>query len=306
MAVFVGVDVSAHRLDIALGDEVRQFPNPGGIPDVLRWLPRGAVVGLEATGVYGRPLAFALHCAGFRVYLLNPMAVRSYARSLLRRAKTDRADARLIARFLAERHEDLAPYEPTEDVLYQVSLLVRFARGLVGQRVAVLNRLHAWEYAWPDGKEILRHVPEVLAGLREEVEGQALELLRTDPVAWSQFQALQTVPGIGPSVALVVLAYSGDLRRFSSGRAYAAYTGLTPRVYQSGELPERASISRMGPGPLRGAFWIAALHAQRVEPYASLVARLVDGGKPKKVALVAVANRLARAAWSVVVKGGVE
>jgi transposase len=94
------------------------------------------------------------------------------------------------------------------------------------------------------------------------------------------------------------------LRRFHSARAYAAYTGLTPRLYQSGQLPERASISRMGPSALRAAFWMAALSASRVEPYASLVARL--SGKPKKLAITAVANRLARAAWAVVVKGGLD
>jgi transposase len=102
------------------------------------------------------------------------------------------------------------------------------------------------------------------------------------------------------------LAYSGDLRRFRSARAYAAYTGLTARVHQSGQLPERASISRMGPSALRAAFWMAALSASRVEPYASLVARLVQSGKPKKLAITAVANRLARAAWAVVVKGGLD
>jgi len=286
-----------------MGSEVRQFPNPEGIPDLLRQLPPGAVVGLEATGVYGRPLAFALHRSGFRVYVLNPLAVKSYARSLLRRAKTDRADARLIARFLAERHADLEPYEPTEDVLYQwVSWFASLGGWLLS--VCCSYRLHAWEYAWPDGLGLVRQVPDVLVSLRREVEAMALSLLETDSEAWRHFQALQGLPGVGPSIALTILAYSGDLRRFRSARAYAAYTGLTPRLYQSGQLPERASISRMGPSALRAAFWMAALSASRVEPYASLVARLVQSGKPKKVAITAVANRLARAAWAVVVKGG--
>jgi hypothetical protein len=59
-------------------------------------------------------------------------------------------------------------------VLYQVGLLVRFARGLVAQRVAALNRLHAWEYAWPEGLGLVRRVPEVLASLRREVEAIAI------------------------------------------------------------------------------------------------------------------------------------
>ena len=299
--MYVGVDVSRARLDVALGDRVYQFPNPDGIPDILALLPQGAVVGMEATGVYGRPLAFALHQAGFRVHVLNPAAVKAFSRSLLRRAKTDKADARLIARFLAERHGDLPPYDPTPDVLYQVGLLVRFARGLTAQRVAVLNRLHAWEYAWPQGLglDVVRSVPATLEALRAEVERVALNMLRSDSLGWRWFQALQSLPGVGEGIALTILAYSGDMRRFRSARAYAAFTGLTPKVYQSGEIPEVGRISRMGPPPLRAAFYLAALHARHVEPYAGLYVRLLDKGKAKRLARIAVANRLARHAWAV-------
>jgi transposase len=299
--VYVGVDVSRARLDVALGDRLYHFPNPDGIPDILSLLPQGAIVGMESTGVYGRPLAFALHRAGFRVYVLNPAAVKAYARSLLRRAKTDTADARLVARFLAERHGDLPPYDPTPDVLYQVGLLVRFARGLTAQRVAVLNRLHAWEYAWPQGLglEVVASVPGHLEALRGQVDRVALNMLRSDPLGWRWFTALQSLPGVGQGIALTILAYSGDMRRFSSARAYAAFTGLTPKLYQSGEIPEVGRISRMGPPPLRAAFYLAAFRAREVEPYADLYGRLLSGGKPKKVALIAVANRLARHAWAV-------
>ncbi|BAX02597.1 transposase [Thermus phage phiOH16] len=299
---FVGVDVSAKRLDVALGGKLLSFPNPEGIPDLIAALPPGAVVGLEATGVYGRPLAFALHRAGFHVYVLNPFAVKSYARSLLLRSKTDRVDARLIARYLADRYPDLPLYEPAPEVIYQAGLLVRFARGLVVQRVAVLNRLHAWQYAWPQGLEVVAHVPRTLEALRGNLEALAVDLLRSDPEAWRQFRALQTLPGIGPSSALTILAYSGDLRRFKSARAYAAFTGLAPVVHQSGALPEVGRISRAGPAPLRATFWLASLHAVKVEPYASLYARLLQAGKPPQVARVAVAHRLARAAWAVVVR----
>ena len=299
--VYVGVDVSHTRLDVAVGDRVYEFPNPDGIPDILALLPPGSVVGMESTGVYGRPLALALHRAGFRVHVLNPVAVKAFARSLLRRAKTDKADARLIARFVAERQDDLTPYDPTPDTLYQVALLVRFARGLTVQRVAVLNRLHAWKYAWPEGLdlEVVASTPDCLQALRRGIEKVALNLLRSDTLGWSWYQALQSLPGVGEVIALVIVAYSGDMRRFSSARAYAAYTGLTPRIYQSGDIPEMGSISRMGPPALRSAYYLAALQARRVEPYASVYSRLLARGKARRLALVAVANRLARHAWAV-------
>ncbi|MCX7850833.1 IS110 family transposase [Thermus sp.] len=298
--MFVGVDVSSRWLDVALGvsGEIVRFPNPEGIPELIFLLPPGARVGIEATSTYYRPVAYALHRAGFAVYVLNPQAVRAYARSLLRRAKTDKADARLVARFLSERHQEVPLYEPLADSFSLLAALVRLSDGLTSDRVGVLNRLHAWEYALPGFSKVVRHVPATLQALRSEVLDQALEVVRSDPLLSSWLAALITLPGVGESIALKVLAYSGDLRRFHSARAYAAFTGLTPRIYQSGDAPERAAISRVGPGPLRGAYFLAAMNAYRYDPERrAFVDRLVARGKPKKVALVALAVRLARAAW---------
>ncbi|WP_243029219.1 IS110 family transposase [Thermus albus] len=305
--MFVGVDVAARWLDVALGPsgEVLRVANPAGIPDVLRRLPSGAHVGLEATGTYYRPLAYALARAGFRVYVLNPAAVKAYSRSLLRRAKTDKADARLIARFLSERYQDLTVYQPSDDVLTVLGVLVRLRDGLTSDYVGVLNRLQAWEYAVPGLSRLVRYVPKAVSDLRDRVLREALDLVASDGLLSGWFSSLTALPGFGPVIALKVMAYSGDLRRFHSARAYAAYTGLTPRVVQSGEAREKAHISRVGPSRLRGAFYMAALGAYRSSPdHRAFVDALVARGKGRKVALVALANRLARAAWAVCVGAG--
>ncbi|GLV49190.1 IS110 family transposase [Thermus sp. LT1-2-5] len=303
--VFVGVDVSARWLDVARGSEVRRFANPGGIPDVVAWLPPGSVVGVEATGSYHKPVAYALHQAGHLVYVLNPLAVAAYARSMLRRAKTDRADARLIARYVSERYHELLPYEPTPEALVLLGLLVRLADAIRSDRVGVLNRLHAWQYVAPGLGELLGGVASELGGLRHAVEGRARLVVQSDPLLAGWYVALQSLPGIGSGLALRILAYSGDMRRFRSARAYAAFTGLTPRVYQSGERPEVGRISRVGPPALRAAFWWAAVQASRSDPERrAWVEGLLARGKPKKVAITALANRLARAAWAVCVGEG--
>ncbi|UZX16519.1 IS110 family transposase [Thermus sp. PS18] len=305
--MFVGVDVAARWLDVAFGPsgEVLRVSNPEGIPALLDRLPSGAVVGLEATGTYYRPLAYALFRAGFRVYVLNPAAVKAFGRSLLRRAKTDKADARLIARFLSERYQDLTPYQPSDDALALLSVLVRLWDGLTSDWVGVLNRLHAWEYAVPGLSGLVRYVPSTIDDLRARVLREALAIATSDPVLSSWLQAIRSLPGFGPVLALKVLAYSGDLRRFSSARAYAAFTGLTPRLVQSGEARERARISRVGPPRLRAVFYLAGVLGYRSSPeYRAFVEGLMARGKPRKVALTALANRLARAVWSVCVKGG--
>lgn len=305
--MFVGVDVGSRWLDVALGPEgeVVRVPNPAGIPDLIRRLPPGAVVGLEGTGTYYRPLAYALHHEGFHVVVLNPYAVKSYGRSLLRRAKTDRADARLIARFLAERWQDLPPYHPSEDALALLGVLVRLWDGLTSDYVALLNRLQAWEYVVPGLSALLRDIPAGVEALRRRVLKEAVALVSSDALLSSWVEALMSLPGIGQVLALKILAYSGDLRRFQSARAYAAFTGLTPRILQSGLMPEASRMSRVGPPRLRGVFYMAAMAAYGSSPpHRLFVEGLMARGKPKKVALVALANRLARAAWSVCVKGG--
>jgi len=302
--MYIGIDVSRSRLDVAISDQLLQFPNtPDGISALIARLSVDASVVMEATGVYYRPLAYALHRAGFMVYVVNPLQVRAYARSLLSRNKTDKADARLLARFLAQYRDQLSPYHPLPEALYLSSLLVRFAEGLVSQRAATLNRLHAWAYASPHVHQLAKSVPDTLQTLRLAFYTEALALLKAEPLIYAWFEALQTLPGLGPISALKVLAYSGDMRRFRSARAYASYTGLTPRIYQSGELLPVARISRIGPPTLRGVYYFSALSAIRTNtPQAALYARLVEAGKPKKLALVAVAHRLARAAWSVCVR----
>lgn len=299
----VGVDISRSRLDVAVGDDLSQWPNtPEGIAALIARLPSGASVVMEATGVYYRPLAYALHRAGFAVYVVNPLQVRSYARSLLTRNKTDKADARLLARFLAQYRADLTPYEPLPDALYLASLLVRFAEGISTQRIAAQNRLHAWSYAFPEVHRLALDVPSILDDRRAVLLQEARVLLEAEPVAFGWFRALQSLPGVGNILALRIMAYSGDFRRFHSARAYASYTGLTPQVYQSGTVGPAARISRVGPSALRSAYYMAALSAIRREcPQANLYARLVESGKPKRLALVAVAHRLARAAWSICV-----
>ncbi|WP_018467928.1 IS110 family transposase [Calidithermus timidus] len=300
----VGVDISRSRLDVAVGDDLSQWPNtPEGIAALIARLPSSSSVVMEATGVYYRPLAYALHRAGFAVYVVNPLQVRSYARSLLTRNKTDKADARLLARFLAQYRADLTPYEPLPEALYLASLLVRFAEGLTTQRTASLNRLHAWAYAHPRVHGLAQAVPQVLQDYRESLYSEARAVVEAYPVGASWLTSLQTLPGVGPTLALKLLAYSGDFRRFRSARAYAAYTGLTPRVYQSGELDTVARISRIGPPALRSSYYLAAVSATRTDTaQAAFYRRLVGSGKPKKLAIVAVAHRLARAAWAVCVR----
>lgn len=257
---------------------------------------------MEATGVYYIGLARAAHTAGIGVRVVNPWQVRLFASSRLSRTKTDKVDAALIRDFGERMLPDLLPWYPPPEALERVAVLVRLADGLLRHRVAASNRVHALEYLDPWVAGVAGGVIESLEVERGAIMAAALEAGEADELVGNWLAGLVTLPGIGEVSALRILAYGGDLRRFGTGRQFAAYTGLSPRFSQSGDSEAVGRISRVGPGALRGALYWSAMAAGRTNtPQGELYRRLVAAGKPKKVALVAVANRLARGSWRVCV-----
>src|ERR671933_2055773 len=131
----LGVDISARWFDVAQGEQVRRFANTSsGITACLAWLATFGMpvrVGMEATGSYHLPLATALHEAGHRVLVCNPLSLARYSQAVLARTKTDATDARRIARF-CEAH-DVPPWSPPSAAQQRLHALVSTRQALVRQ-----------------------------------------------------------------------------------------------------------------------------------------------------------------------------
>jgi transposase len=302
----IGVDIARSWLDVSsLSGAYFRLPNDrSGFQQLSARLPVGAKLCMEATGVYYRPLAFYLAREGFTVYVVNPYQIKSFARGKLSRHKTDKTDSRLIAEYLSHFEPDLTPWDSAPDSLYLLSLIVRFTESLTVQHAGNLNRLHAMSYAHPSLLPVLSFVVGLLQSERERLDSVALDILAKDRLLSAWRKVLKALPGFGDVLTLRFLAHAGDLRRFRTARAFAAYTGLTPKLDSSGRVNRPAHISRLGPGQLRAVLYLASLSASRTRTSQGEFYRsLVKAGKPKKLAMTALANRLARAAWSVCVKG---
>jgi transposase len=144
-APVVGIDVSARWFDVARGAALRRFPNTGqGIAACVSWLgPAGpdVRVGLEATGTYSLPLATALHAAGHPVFVGNPLSLARYRQATLARTKTDKLDARGIARFCAAHA--LHPWAPTSAAPQRLHVLVATRQPLLEPAHRIRTRKHA-------------------------------------------------------------------------------------------------------------------------------------------------------------------
>ncbi len=300
---YVGIDISQDYLDADLPGGVQRLDQtPTGYAAALAALPAGAVCVLEATGPYGLRLLAALHQARQPVCVVNPLAVRRFGQSQLRRSKTDRTDARLLSQF----GQVFAPalHQPTALWLSQLQQRQALLDLLKGQRTALGNHQHALAQApWPDPVST-----QALAAELARLDQQVAELeksLADDAQAQcgADYARLQTIPGVGPRVALALLLAGPGLRAFAGWRQAVAYAGLCPRHHESGRsVRGKPRLSKLGDGRLRKLLYLGAWSAARFNPACkALYGRLLERGKAKPQALCAVAARLLRQAWALLI-----
>jgi len=306
--VWCGIDVSAAELAVAVldgaGIQQRTFANRRAQHRALiRWLQqRGAPVRvcLEATGMYSLDLAWALAAAqGIEVAVLNPKLVCRFAETL-RRSKTDPADAQVLAEY-ARRMPFLA-WTPPPPAALRLRAITRHLAALVKQHTAVGNQLHAAQASAlvpACVRQDLRRTQRGLERSAQRMRREALSLLRQDPQLARRRALLETIPGIGETSALYLMAELMLLPPGLGVRQWVAHSGLDPCHHQSGSSVRSPSrISRRGNRYLRQALYMPALVAVRHDPYLGGFYRaLLERHKKKLQALVAVARKILHAIY---------
>ena len=281
--IFVGIDVSKDRLDVAVlpGGEVFAVARDAAGLDALaaRLAPLApAAVALEATGGFETVVAATLGAAGLPVVVVNPAQVRAFGRALGQRAKTDPIDARLIAAFAAATRPAIRPL-PDEATTRLADLIAR-RRQIIAMMVAE--------------RRLQRSITRLLEALQRELSELDTEIdgdVRSSP-AWRENEDLLTsVPGIGHTIARTMIAELPEIGQLDR-RQIAALAGLAPWTRQSGQWKGRSFIGG-GRACVRAALHMGAVTAIRHNPALKAFRdRLIAAGKPKMVALVAVARKL--------------
>lgn len=307
----LGIDISKRKFDACFirdGGRLRHrvFPNtPAGFSRLSAWLAKQKAervhACLEATGAYSEALATYLHEAGHEVSVVNPAQIKAYAQSRLSRAKTDKADATLIAQFCAERRPPR--WSPLRQEVRELQALARRLDSLLEMRQMEANRLEVAATA---------AVSESLAGhlayLDEEVAGTE-QLIRahidSHPGLRGQRDLLLSIPGIGETTAAKLLAEIMDVKLYESARQLAAFAGLAPRLHESGSSVRRkARLSKTGAPRLRKALYFPAIAAIKYNPYVKdLSERLRARGKCPMQVIGAAMRKLVHIAYGVLKSG---
>ena len=311
--VVVGIDVGKESYAVSVFDG-RAYLFQGLTPAhpetflkrVIPHLPQDAAEVLfvmEATGVYSLKLALFLVQKGHRVSVVNPFVVRKYAEMRLRRTKTDPADSRILAQF--GFFASPSPFHPQEEKAYHLRQVLKAIDDYQKRRTEILNHLETLKHhPFPQPKvrqyyeQELQRVEETLQALEREAEDLALQY------APREYELLLSIPGVGRRLACAILGILSPLTRFRNGKELASFLGLAPQIDQSGKRKERAWLSKRGNPFLRKLLFLAALSASRFnEQCRVLYERLRSRGKPKKVALIAVANKLLRQIFAILRSG---
>lgn len=288
----VGIDVSKARLDVAVGSSgsVRGFDNDAaGHADLVEHLRAAAParVIVEATGGYERGAVVAMAAAGLPVIVLNPRRAREFARAAGVLAKTDKLDAKVLALYAETLKPPLRPLSGEKQRALE-DLVARRAQ-LVGMLTQEKNRL-----GQASSPRIRKSIEAIIEALKEQIddaENDIAQEIEDSPVWKEAAERMDSVPGVGFKTACVLLANLPELGTLSRQRI-ASLAGLAPINRDSGRMRGKRCIGG-GRADVRTALYMAALVATRHNPaIKKFYDRLVDAGKPKKLALTAAAHKL--------------
>jgi len=326
----IGLDIAksmfqVHGVDAAGQVVIRRQLKRRYVLAFFQKLP-ACLIGIEACAS-SHHWSRELQALGHTVRLMPAAYVKPY----VKRQKNDAADAEAICEAVSRANMRFVETKTPEQ---QSCLMLHRPRHLlIRQQTAVINaiRAHLAEFGivGPVGRhgvdDLLavvadrsnKRVPEVaracIAALGAQLRVLKTQILEFDRMinAWHRSsdtsKRLDDIPGVGPALATALVASVADPRAFRSGRDFSAWIGLVPKQHSSGGKDKLGSISKQGDRYLRSLFTAGALaviryakiHGTKHRPWlAALLAR-----RPTKVAAIALANKIARMAWAMMVKG---
>lgn len=306
MSTPVGVDISKHKFDAAAWLDgkykTKTFPNtPVGIEAFIGWARQfeDPHVCLEATNVYGEALSYALADSEIRVSVVNPAVIAAFADTELSRSKTDKGDAKRIARYCAMHRPVL--WQPVPRSERELTAMVRRLDNLLEMRQMEENRLAV---ANPAVQPSIRTLIDVCEEQIEQLRKQIRQHIDDDPDLRQRRDLLDSIPGIGPATIPVLIGLLGDVSRFTSTKHCVSYAGLTPVTDTSGVRRGATRLSKRGPALLRKALYMPAVVAMKHNPVLrDFAKRLKARGKTGKAVVCAVMRKLLSIACAVLRSG---
>lgn len=306
---FVGIDISKEFFDIYFeycGQplSMRLSNNSKGFKLLLKKLSVANYCVMEATGPYYLPLACFLVGNGIKVSVVNPLVIKRYSQMRMIRTKTDKADARMIMEYASQNELNL--WEAPQKYMIELQQLEALSDIHTKTRTALTNQLKAFQASGMMDEQTGSFITAELEHLDDKLkmlENRMLTL--TKEYHGEMFNNLTSIPGLGKKTAIGLIVLSGGFKKFENYRQLSSYIGLCPRVFESGKTVKgKGRICKIGMSRIRAMLYMCTLSAKKTNlSCKNLYERLVAKGKPKMVALIAIANKLIKQAFAIGVRG---
>ena len=298
----VGIDISKLTFDVfsqELGHE--QFSNDKeGFKELKKLLSKEDHCVMEATGCYHFLLANYLFDRGFKVSVENPLVVKRFIQMKQQKVKTDKHDAMMISLYGIEQKPDL--WEPEPKFIEEGKLITTLMQLYVKQQTQLKNKLDNLESGGRTQgimiSSLRLHLKRIKVELKK-LESNLEELLKE--YAPEVLTNIRSIPGIGIKTAMLLMVTTNNFKDFTSAKQVTSYVGLAPVERSSGSsIRGRSYISKKGDPMLRHHLFMCSFTACQNNPQCkALYERIVAKGKSKKLALIAVCNKLIKQAYGV-------
>nr|WP_320119531.1 IS110 family transposase [uncultured Marinifilum sp.] len=291
---FIGIDISKKVFDVwSTKFGHKQFKNtPEGFAELLLLLSPQSWCVMEYTGNYYYQLAVFLFENSVRVSVINPLVIKRFIQMKLQHNKTDKSDAKMIVMYAQEQSLNL--WKPLPGFIDKCKDLHTTINLYHKQSTALKNKLHGFIDKGIKGRVVtslkrqIRQVKSEILLLKKEIEAiikeHEQELLSN----------LTSIPGIGKKTAIILIVSTNGFRTFENAKQLSAFFGLSPVITSSGtSIRGKARISKKGNPIVRNHLFMCSFTAcTKNMQCKALFDRLVDKGKSKKLALIAVTNKL--------------
>jgi transposase len=292
---FFGIDISKDVFDVVdASDKHHQFKNdPSGFKEFSKLLSEKSHCVMEATGSYYQGLATWLYDSSIIVSVVNPLSVKRFIQMRLKTSKTDKLDAQMIRMYGESEQPKL--WNPPSKLIIEATELHKLIELLVRQRAGLKNRLHALESKGFTRSLVLTSVRRQIRNLSNEITDLELKLESVikeyEPDLLTR---LCSIPGVGKRTAIYLIVLTQGFEKFESSRQLISYFGLNPIIRESGSsVRGKSRISKTGDNQVRKLLFMCAFTAcEHNKACREIYQRLTAKGKSKKLALIAVANKL--------------
>lgn len=307
---YVGIDISKLSFDVAIENEKEKYVhykmsnNPEGFKKLLNLLDKEKhCCVMEASGPYYLKLAFFLFDKKIAVNVINPLVIRRFSQMRMMRAKTDKKDAVMIAEY--GKTEQPTQWKPEQSYVLELKQMQAYVEQLNKSRTGFIRQ----QEAFAQNPVKCADLNKSIAGIIKDIEKQIASIEVKMEALVKQyhhklFEQIRSIPGLGKKTAMQLIVLSGGFEKFENAKQLSSYVGLSPRIFESGtSVKGKAKICKMGMSRIRAMLYVCSWTAKKCNKACrELYDRLVEKGKAKKLALIAVANKLLKQAFAIATK----